>query len=258
LSAQPPAQRPRGAVSRVLGTGIGFFLAAAILMESIFLFRADDPILWSPPPDITSTVAYGVLGTLFAAALIGVVWLATCVVAVLGGRRPLSWLGNGLLQVLIMAAITGGGLVISLRAFYWPWAVASALYTVENEPERWRLPACRDLLVDRWGEDVKTALEKIAHGSSPSQRLAAQWIMASTGDKAALAAMLVSARELPAAQAGSPETPGCTRADALWLLNAIVEGDWADLGALEASAGARLARLKWDGQSGRYRLDLSR
>ena len=259
MSKSSPAQAPRG-VSPVLGTGVGFFIAAAILMASIFLLNADNPILWPPPRDLTITAAWCLFGTLFLGALWGFLWVVYDLVAVMAGRQTLAQVRRTLLQFLIMAAIALGGVAISLRAFYWPWAQASALYTLEESAEPWRIATCGELLASRWDGQIEQAVTRMALSPDEPQWLAAQWVIASTGDRGALGVFVAEAKWLP--EGGPAETDGAaqgaeryTRADALWLLGRIVEGEWATIDELEAAAGARLERLEWDSTTGRYRLD---
>lgn len=259
MSKSLPAQARRG-VSPVLGTGVGFFIAAAILTASVFLLRPDNPILWPPPRHITITAAWCLFGTLFLGGLWGVIWVVYDLVAVMAGRRDFAGLRSALLQFLIMAAIALGGVAISLRAFYWPWAKASALYTLGESAEPWRIAACGKLLSERWDGQIEQAVTRMARSPGEPQWLAAQWVIASTGERAALAAFVAEAKRLP--EGGAADSDGgaqggqrYTKADALWLLSRIVEGEWATIDELEAAAGARLEGLEWDGEAGRYRLE---
>ncbi len=257
LLTKPPAEESNGdGALRILGTGVGFFLAAVILTASVIFFRVDRPILWPPPPETTVKVGYWILGTFFAALLLGLVLLAANIIAVLAGRITPWRFWGGLLQVLIMVAITLGAIKLAVSAFYWPWAKASALYTVGRPSEAVRLKASAALLRDRWSESVRESLEKLARDEDPSKRFAANWVLASAGRENTLDTIIETALLLPDKDAIDTTRPvhdrGYAREEALQLLNDITSDDWESIEEIEEAAG--LHSFQWHPETGRYSL----
>jgi hypothetical protein len=245
-----------------MGVGVGFLTAAAILLTSIFLFDKKHPVVWPPDPSLSATAAYIVIGTALTALLIAIVWLSTYIIAILVKRSTWRDLGRAILAAAIASAMIFGGVQLSLSAFYWPWARASALATITGAPEKWRIVICARLLAAHGGSATTAALEDAAREAGVAGRSAALFGLAASGDKKALAALAALGGELAPASSWTErmdeeieideETVVSTRDDVLWLINALTEEEYASLDDFAARADDDMAKLTWDAQRGVY------
>ncbi|MHC4713550.1 MAG: hypothetical protein ACYTAN_09825 [Planctomycetota bacterium] len=238
----------------ILGPAVGFFAAALILLASIIFLRTDRPILWPPDRAALLTAAYCVFGTAFAAALVALVWLASYVIAVLMKRRTWRDLGNALLSLLIMLALLVAAIEVSLKAFYWPWASASVVYTARSNPEKWRLPACAQIVAAGKDGTLVGNLSEGVDDLPPATQAAVNYVLAAAGDKAALAGLITVAEGLPESSPYdvSDQTPISDRADVLFLVRQLVGPDLESLQQLASESGVDLSALEWDGAARRY------
>ncbi len=250
---QPDPTRAKRRRALVLAGGLGFLASALILLVSIIVFRPDRPILWPPSSRMLYLIAHAIFGTLLSVLLIGLIYLTILLIAVLAGRMTLGDLVRRLLPPAIFIAMVAATIELSLVAFYWPWAVASATETVLAPPEKWRLISCAEVLADHSNRRSDSRLIHALHASPPPVRASVAYALAAAGDRDALLVLVEIASLLPdePPPAGIPpnETGVSSSADALYLLGRLTEETFDSIEDLDDRLGPGLSTLRWDPES---------
>jgi hypothetical protein len=163
-----------------------------------------------------------------------------------------------MLQALIVVVMTGAGIRVALSAFYWPWALASAVQTVHSNPPKWRLVSCGRLLADRWSDEVDAALTEGIESRTEEVQAAVAYVLAGTGEKSALVRLVHIAQSMPSVSAETPAEPAIeergisSQEDVLWLVAGLTDTEYGSLAEFTGQEGADLAALVWDPRKGRY------
>lgn len=226
--------------------GVALLVSGGVLLFSILAFKAEKPVDWPPLTRGFYIAAYGVMGTAFIALLWGLVYLTVLLIAAFAGRSSWRQLGHTLLAAVLAVSIVAVSMAVALEAFYWPWAVASAVGTIRSKPGTKELRQCADLLASRWSVEIEEGLRFGLEGKPPEVQVAVAYAFAASGEKEALQRLVAAAEELPDDEAAM------TREDVLELLQHLTGREYGSLEDFKQQAGKDLSNLSWNPQTQRY------
>ena len=261
--AREDAER-RGRRRRLLAGVTALLFAAAVILASLFVFRTDRPALWPPVSRFLYVFAFAVGAGGLTIAFYMFVFLVASLAAAWLGKTTWRDFRDQAIAVAATVAIIVSTISISLKAFYWPWAAASASYTILADAEKWRIIAAAETLADHPHAASEASIRRGLSSPTPGVRAAAAYALAAAGEKTYLKRLANIASDLPPdrpqREAPSLENNIASQADALWLVARIVgeapepnaPPPFASLKSFEVWLNANTAYLKWNRAAKRY------
>jgi len=241
-----------------LTVAAGLTIAAVVMLLSILFLRSDRPVLWPPASKALYSTAFVVVGTALMLAVYAALYLVINLVAAALGKRPWREFLDRVVFFAVALVVVGVSLSVSTKAFYWPWAKASALETILSNRAKWRIAASAETLAAHWDTKVEAALETGLSDRQAAVRANAAYALAAAGRKEYLHAFAEAASAMLAQRADGAEPTGdndvASQADAVWLVARLADSNAATLAEFDQWLAREEGSLRWDAAKKRYLL----
>lgn len=250
----------RGRRMLAASVGVGFLVAALILLGSIILFSQKREVLWPPSTTAVYSTALLVVAILLSIILVVFMLLVIGLVAALQGRSSWRDFLRQVVAVVTVSVTLTASAGVALKVFYWPWACANAARTIAENSEKWRLLASAETLADCWKSDAEWEA-----GLGPAMPGAAEaavaYAYAASGRKAYIHKMMRAADLLPEQRPdGAPptlENDIASRADIHWLFESLTGVKALSNADIERFLAKSYESLTWDAEKRRYHTSTS-